>query len=206
MNNSELSTEQIILDAAEAEFFEKGYGNTKTVAIAKRAGVSHSMLHYYFRTKEQLFQKIFKEKVQILAQMFGGIFEKDRPFTETVRLVVETQFNFAAQNPQLPPFIFNEILSNGENRKWAIETLFPQIFPYYCTIEKLLNDEIAKGAVRPITMRDLMMNVISVNIATFIALPVLKDAFNLDNSEALTRFFNERRESNVQFILNALKP
>jgi len=53
MDNKELSTEQIILEAAEAEFLEKGYGNAKTVAIAKRAGVSHSMLHYYFRTKEQ---------------------------------------------------------------------------------------------------------------------------------------------------------
>lgn len=206
MSNYELSTEQIILEAAEAEFLEKGYGNTKTVAIARRAGVSHSMLHYYFRTKEQLFQKIFKEKVQILAQMFGGIFAKDASFTEIIRLVVETQFNFAAQNPQLPPFIFNEILSNGENRKWAIETLFPQIFPYYCTIEKLLNDEIAKGAVRPITMRDLMLNIISINTVAFLALPVLKDAFNLDNGEALNHFLNERRESNVQFILNALKP
>ena len=119
---------------------------------------------------------------------------------------METQFNFAAQNPQLPPFIFNEILSNGENRKWAIETLFPQIFPYYCTVEKLLNDEMAKGAVRPITMRDLMMNIISINIVTFIALPVLKDAFSLDSGEALSRFFGARRESNVQFILDALKP
>lgn len=206
MSNYELSTEQIILEAAEAEFLEKGYGNTKTVAIARRAGVSHSMLHYYFRTKEQLFQKIFKEKVQILAQMFGGIFAKDASFTEIIRLVVETQFNFAAQNPQLPPFVFNEILSNKENRNWAIETIFPQIFPYYCTVEKLLNDEIAKGAVRPITIRDLMLNVISINIVAFLALPVLKDAFNLDNGEALNHFLNERRESNVQFILNALKP
>ena len=206
MSNYELSTEQIILEAAEAEFLEKGYGNTKTVAIARRAGVSHSMLHYYFRTKEQLFQKIFKEKVQILAQMFGGIFAKDASFTEIIRLVVETQFNFAAQNPQLPPFVFNEILSNKENRNWAIETIFPQIFPYYCTVEKLLNDEIAKGAVRPITIRDLMLNVISINIVAFLALPVLTDAFNLDNGKALNHFLNERRESNVQFILNALKP
>ncbi|MDR1582826.1 MAG: TetR/AcrR family transcriptional regulator [Prevotellaceae bacterium] len=43
-----------MLEAAEAEFFEKGYDNTKTVAIAKQAGVSHSMLHYYFRKKENL--------------------------------------------------------------------------------------------------------------------------------------------------------
>ena len=60
--NNEANTEQIILEAAEAEFLEKGYGNAKTVAIAQRAGVSHSMLHYYYRTKEQLFQKIFKAK------------------------------------------------------------------------------------------------------------------------------------------------
>lgn len=206
MNNSELSTEQIILKAAEAEFLEKGYSNTKTVAIAKRAGVSHSMLHYYFRTKEQLFQKIFKEKVGILTQMFGGIFEKNRPFMETVRLFIETQFDFVSQNPQLPQFIFHELLQNRSNRDWAIETLFPQIFPVYCALEKMLNDEIAKGAVRPITVRDLLFNIVSMNISVFIALPVLKETFQLKDMNVLESFLNERRESNVQFILNALKP
>jgi AcrR family transcriptional regulator len=205
MNNSELNTEQIILKAAEAEFLEKGYGNTKILAIAKRANVSHSMLHYYFRTKKQLFQKIFKEKVGTFAQMFGGIFEQNRTFQETIRLVVETQFNFIASNPQLPQFIFNEILLNNENRTWAIETLFPQIFPFYCTIEKMLNDEIAKGTVHSISSRNLMMNIISINLVLFIALPVLKDGFQLDSKEKLKDFLNERRESNVRFILNALK-
>jgi AcrR family transcriptional regulator len=206
MNNSELSTEQIILEAAEVEFLEKGYGNTKTVAIARRAGVSHSMLHYYYRTKEQLFQKIFKGKVQILAQMFGGIFEKDRSFTETIRLVVEMQFNFAMQNPQLPQFIINELLLNRDNREWAIETLFPQIFPFYCTLEKMLNDEIEKGTVCSIASRNLLLNIISINISTFLALPVLKEMLQLKNNKLLNDFLNERRESNVQFILNALKP
>jgi AcrR family transcriptional regulator len=55
VNNNELNTEQIILEAAEAEFLEKGYDSAKTVAIAKRAGVSHSTLHYYFRTKNNCF-------------------------------------------------------------------------------------------------------------------------------------------------------
>jgi AcrR family transcriptional regulator len=130
MDNKEVNTEQIILKAAEAEFFEKGYGNAKTVAIAQRAGVSHSMLHYYYRTKEQLFQKIFKEKVQALTQMFNVIFEQNTDFTEILQLVMETQFKFVAQNPQLPRFVLNEILSNKENREWAINTLFPHIFPF----------------------------------------------------------------------------
>lgn len=206
MNNSELNTEQIILEAAEVEFLEKGYGNAKMVAIACRAGVSHSMLHYYFRTKEQLFQRIFKEKTGTITQMFGGIFEKNRPFSETIRLVVETQFNFVSQNQQLPLFIFNELLSNRENRDWAIESLFPQIFPIYCTLEKILNDEIAKGNIRQISIRDLMFNIGSINISIFIALPILQDVFSLKDKNALENFLNERRESNVQFILNALKP
>jgi AcrR family transcriptional regulator len=206
MDTNELNTEQVILEAAEAEFLEKGYGNTKTVAIAQRAGVSHSMLHYYLKKKKKLFQKIFKEKVQKLAQAFGVIFEQNTGFMKTLRLAIETQFKFIAQNPQLPMFVFREILSNKENRDWAIKVLFPYMVPFLSTIEKMLNDEIKKGTVRPIETQNLLMNIISMNISTFVALPILKETFKLDSDEMLENFLNERRESNVQFILNALRP
>ena len=204
--NNDVNTEQIILEAAEAEFFEKGYGNAKIVAIAKRAGVSHSMLHYYYRTKEQLFQKVFKEKVQTLTQMFSVVFEQNTDFTETLRLIIETQFTFLTKNPQLPMFIFREILLNKENREWAIKTLFPHLFPFISTIEKMLNIEISKGTVRPIAIQNLLMNIISINISVFIALPVLKDNLHFVNDEMLDDFLNERCESNMQFILNAIRP
>jgi len=205
METNEVNTEQIILEAAEAEFLEKGYGNAKTVAIAQRAGVSHSMLHYYFRTKEQLFQKIFKDKVQALTQMFNVVFEQNNNFTETLRLIIETQFKFITQNPQLPMFVFREIVSDKENREWAIKILFPHLFPFLSTIEKMLNTEIAKGTIRPIAMHNLLMNILSMNISTFIALPVLKESLHFENAEMLENFLNERCESNVQFILNAIK-
>ena len=206
MNHKEVNTEQVILEAAEAEFLEKGYGNAKTVAIARRAGVSHSMLHYYYRTKEQLFQRIFKEKVQALSKMFSMVFEQQVDFTGTLRLLIQTQFRFVAQNQQLPLFIFREILVSEENRAWAIETLFPHLFPFLSTIEKMLSIEVSKGAVRPITMQDLLMNIISINISVFIAMPILKENLHFDNDEMMENFLEERCESNVQFILNALRP
>ncbi|MCL2434948.1 MAG: TetR/AcrR family transcriptional regulator [Lentimicrobiaceae bacterium] len=206
MDNNEVNTEQIILEAAEAEFLEKGYGNAKTVAIAKRAGVSHSMLHYYFRTKEQLFQKVFKEKVQTLTQMFNVVFEQNTDLRETLRLLIETQFKFLMQNPQLPMFVFREIVSNKENREWAIKILFPHLFPFLSTIEKMLTTEITKGTVRPIAFQNLLMNVLSINIATFIALPVLKENAHFAEAESLENFLHERCKSNVEFILNALRP
>ncbi|MBP7180930.1 MAG: TetR/AcrR family transcriptional regulator, partial [Dysgonomonadaceae bacterium] len=55
MRKNETESKQKILEAAEAEFLEKGFGNAKIVSIAKRAGISHTMLHYYYSTKEELF-------------------------------------------------------------------------------------------------------------------------------------------------------
>ena len=46
------NTEQAILQAAETEFLDKGFALAKTTEIAKQAGVTHAMLHYYYRTKE----------------------------------------------------------------------------------------------------------------------------------------------------------
>ena len=50
--------EQAILEAAEREFIAKGFAGARTTSIAEAAGVTHAMLHYYFRTKEQLFERI----------------------------------------------------------------------------------------------------------------------------------------------------
>jgi len=206
MENNEVNTEQIILEAAEAEFLEKGYGNAKTVAIAQRAGVSHSMLHYYFRTKEQLFQKVFREKVLTFAQMFSVVLEQSTDFQDTLKRFIETQFKFVAQNPNLPMFIIREIASNKENREWAITTLAPHLLPFVSAFEKMLYTEIAKGTIRPIVIQNLLMNILAINISTFVALPVLRASLHLENDEMLENFLNERCESNVQFILNALRP
>ena len=62
MKEETSNTEQSILKAAEKEFLKKGFSGSKTTEIAKEAGVTHAMLHYYFRTKENLFNKVFEEK------------------------------------------------------------------------------------------------------------------------------------------------
>ena len=203
MNNNELNTEKIILDAAEEEFLTKGFGNAKMMGIAKRAGVSHSMLHYYFRSKENLFQIIFRNKVQAISQLFIDIFDKELPFEQTMRLLVETQFDFVAQNVRLPRFILNEIMTNKENRDLLIEVLMPKFSVIFMKMTTFFNNEIEKGTIRPISLLNLMMNVLSMNVASFVALPVLEELVN--NGNSVEELLRERRESNVQFILNAMK-
>lgn len=206
MINSYLTTEQVILEAAEAEFLEKGYGNAKTLSIAKRAGVSHSMLHYYFRTKENLFQMIFLKKVQTISLHLEDIFEQHLPFFETVRLIVESQFDFVARNPKLPHFILNEILSNKENRTLLLKVLSPQVKDVLARLKEMLAEEIAKGTIRAISMSYFMINLVSINVSTFVVLPILQDMSPAKDNKLIEDMLKERRESNVQFILNGLRP
>ncbi|MDU1890830.1 MAG: TetR/AcrR family transcriptional regulator [Dysgonomonas sp.] len=206
MNSRELNTEKVILEAAEAEFLEKGYGSSKMLAIAKRAGVSHSMLHYYYRSKENLFQTIFLKKIQVISSSLGGIFDQQLSFFETVRLIIEFQFDFVANNPKLPRFILNEIASNENNRALLLSLLAPQIKSISEKLENMLTKEIDRGSIRPITVYDLIMNIVSMNVSTFIAMPIVRDLFSLKDDKLVQDLLDKRRESNIQFVLNALRP
>ena len=85
MKEETSNTEQSILKAAEKEFLKKGFSGSKTTEIAKEAGVTHAMLHYYFRTKENLFNKVFEEKAKQLADTFLSRVDESLLFLEKIK-------------------------------------------------------------------------------------------------------------------------
>jgi AcrR family transcriptional regulator len=206
MINNDSDTRKIILDAAEEEFLEKGFGNAKMMSIAKRASVSHSMLHYYFSSKENLFQMVFRQKISVLANMFEEIDEQHLPFLQMIRRIMESQFDFIAQNPNLPRFMLNEIISKKENLEMVLDFVVPKFARILNRIELSLNEGIERGTIRPVKIRDLMMNIVSMNIATFVFLPVMEDVFPNMDKEEKQKYLKERRENNVQFVLDSLRP
>ena len=69
---TEQSLEQTILEVAERLFLEKGFAMTSTTEIAKEVGCNQALVHYYFRTKDNLFNVIFEQKFK---DFFHGLFE-----------------------------------------------------------------------------------------------------------------------------------
>ena len=102
MKEETSNTEQSILKAAEKEFLKKGFSGSKTTEIAKEAGVTHAMLHYYFRTKENLFNKVFEEKAKQLADTFLSRVDESLPFLEKIKCFIEAHFDLLTANPELP--------------------------------------------------------------------------------------------------------
>ena len=110
------NTEQLILEAAEQEFFAKGFGGARTAVIAEKAGVTHAMLHYYFRKKEYLFERIVAKNISLLAQTItAAMGNSDLPIVERLKSGIAAHFDLIAANPQLPRFFLNEVLSRPEH-------------------------------------------------------------------------------------------
>ena len=60
MTEHEINTEQKILDAAKEVFQHKGLTGARMQEIADKAGINKALLHYYYRTKDKLFEKVFE--------------------------------------------------------------------------------------------------------------------------------------------------
>lgn len=201
MAEETLDTAAKILKAAEEEFVEKGYGNAKMMSIAARAGVSHSMLNYYYRSKGKLFQMIFDEKAKLIVSILEGVHDKEISFKEVISHFVMNQFDLMRKNDRSVWFMIDELIHNKENLTKIMEIVLPKVTGYIQCVNDMLEKEVKAGNVREIKLMDLIVNIVSINVASFLYLPVLGQIM----PEAdINRYLDERRRSNVGFILDSI--
>ena len=198
-------TESRILQAAENEFFEKGYAGARTASIAEAAGVTHAMLHYYFRTKDKLFERIVSEKISMLADiLLSAIGDANLPLEERIRQGIERHFDFISANRDLPRFIVNEVLSRSEQidtMKGNIQNIVNELLD---NLQQEIDEYAAKGFCRQVDARMLLIDIVPLNVFPFMAAPIVYGAIG-DSYGDYDEFLAIRKKENVETILNKLK-
>jgi len=194
------NTEQIILEAAEKLFLDKGYAATKTTEIAQEAGINHAMLHYYFRTKENLFNKIFETKAQYFLSSFSYAFDQELSFREKISLAIETHFDFIGTNPKIPMFIMREVVSNEEKREFILQKMIPIGSTIFNKLGQTIKEEVKKGNIQPVDPIDLILNIASLNVFSYITGLI----FFATNETGLKAFLEQRKKNSVEVILKSL--
>ena len=203
--NSEKNKEEEILKAATNLFLEKGFKETSTTEIAKAVGCNQALVHYYFRTKDKLFDAIFSSKMKYFVSSLLKVSGEDLPFEEKLAKRVETHFEKISEDPRLPLFFFREINSNPfriENLKENMSGL-PQLI--LGQIQKEINEEYEKGNIRKTNIYDLLMSIASLNIMVFLMEPMFKAITNISD-EDYKKLLQNRKKENVHIVLNSLKP
>ncbi len=199
------NTETAILEAAEEEFLKKGYEGARTVSIAQAAGVTHAMLHYYYRTKGQLFKKILDEKISLLSHSFIKAFgESGLPLTERLKKGIECHFDFIAANPDLPRFIVNEVFSDPEKQEMVKDSFRKAAHTLFLEVQQEIDKSAQKGEMEWIDVRTLLLDVISLNAFPFISFPLISSILG-NWAENKEQFLEMRKHETVEMVMRRIK-
>ena len=198
-------TESRILQAAEEEFLLKGLEGARTTAIAERAGGTHAMLHYYFRTKNMLFERIIEEKMRNAGNIMQAVFVLgDMPLMERVKRGVEQHFDFIAANPNLPRFVIQEIYSHPERHEIMRSQVLTITKDWLCDLQRHIDESAATKATEWIDARMLLLDIVSLNLFAFIGYPFVSLMFDGLVTDKKV-FFEKRKAENVELIMRRLK-
>jgi len=194
-------TEQRILEAAEEVFQEKGYDGARMQEIAEHAGINKGLLHYYFQTKDKLFEAIFSVALNRMISRILAILELEVPLEAKIDMIVDQYMALLLKNPSLPRFVLNGLNKNPDqfiarHFKKDVKTAFDN---FCIAVEK----EADKGRIRPIDGRHLFMNMISMIIFPFIGRPLIQVVFGADNAE-FKALMAERKDLIKKFIKDAI--
>ncbi|MCB0436733.1 MAG: TetR/AcrR family transcriptional regulator, partial [Mangrovimonas sp.] len=101
-----------ILNAAESVFQRKGMDGARMQEIANEAGINKALLHYYFRSKQLLFEAVFKKAFSLLAPQLNKILNDDSSVEDKIKNFSFNYISFISEHPYLPNFIISELNRN----------------------------------------------------------------------------------------------
>jgi len=106
-------TKTRILDAAELLFARGGLEGASTEAIARQAGVSKTMLFYYFHNKEQLYLTVLKRVIEsVMDEKRAGEIDAMDP-ADALRATIMDYFNIHYQRPTYAELTLREAMTYG---------------------------------------------------------------------------------------------
>ena len=163
------------------------------------------MLHYYFRTKENIFERILDEKMRLMGELVMTTFGRPGlPLLERLRDGIARHFDFIVVNPDLPRFIVNEVFARPERHEVMRQRLRKIMDDLLSGMQSQLDESAARGETEPMDARMLMLDIISLNVFGFIAYPIIEPILG-DLTADRERFFELRKQENIETIMRRLK-
>lgn len=187
-NEDPSSTEVKIFEAAREVFQSKGFEGARMQEIADKAEINKSMLHYYYRSKEKLFEKVYQLSIIKLIPQIAGLLNEDLPLEEKIRKFAKKYLELIKLNPDIPLFVLHEMNKNpGRLKTFMLNEVGKKIQPFLNQIQ----EEREKGNTVDLPVKQIMVNIISLLIFPFIGRQVLQVILSIDDSE-FDQFIEER--------------
>lgn len=170
MKPTDNNTEQVIIEAARQVFIEKGYAEANMSDIAVKAGINRSGLHYYFRTKDRMFEAVAADIVHSFLPDIHHIVLQDKPIAERISEIADVYFNVIKQNPQIPAFAIKEIQRDSTFLLNTINKM--DIGDYMNQIRNNLLNDMDNGKIKHVTIEFVFYTLYGLLTFPFLSRPL----------------------------------
>jgi AcrR family transcriptional regulator len=182
-----------IIEAAKRVFVRKGYEATTMGDIAAEAGISRTALHYYFHTKEMMFEAIFSQLMGALLPNIDTIMDEDNTILEKFPGFIDAYLRALLQNDLFPLFVVNEMNRDPEYLFSAVMKNVNQIQPLI-RLKSQLVDEMERGLLKKLPLEDIASTFIGLVVFPLLIRFPLKTVFMGGSDEAFNAFIDRRRQ------------
>lgn len=199
-NNME---EQILLVAKEL-FMQNGYEGVSTTQVAKAVGCNQALVHYYYRTKQNLFKIICQQEIQKMLKILVDIPQEDISFEDFIENIIEAQIGFLKNNPDAPFFIIGELRHNSEVLKMMRELFSEFGKEIVGKIRMFVEMKQSKGELNDVSVEDLLIDIVSLDVMSFVGQVLFTQILEMDSQTQ--EAFLERRKTHIKkLILSSIK-
>lgn len=197
-------TEMAILTAARKVFTHKGYSAARMEDIAREAGINRALLHYYFRSKDRMFDLVFEQRIREFFVGLAQIMSRPLPLFDKIRAIVEHDINMILVQPDLPIFIMQELTQSPDRLIAVAKNSGIGPATMMKAFRAQVKEAVDKKLIRPIEGGQLLINIMSLCVYPFVAKPMIKAVQDLDDDQ-FDKMIRKRRQEVPEFIIDAIK-
>lgn len=181
-----MNKEEHIKTTAKDIFFLKGNLHATTQEIADEAGVNRSLINYYFRSRDQLFELVYNEAVETMRNQLDNVIYSKVPFMDKLESLIEVYMNEILKYPYKESFLITEICSKNillkeKKKSHALITFVDEV-----------KSEMEKGTLKKSDPIHFVMNLFSLMAYPIIMAPLYRKLFDL-NKQTYADLLKERK-------------
>ena len=201
-NSNQKNTQKLIFDAAMQEFIQNGFDSTRMQAIANRAGINKSLLHYYYTSKELLFKEVLSYVVKDMFLRMTNIVIEDESLEKRLEKLFSNHMVYLIEHPNLPLFLLNEIYRNPELVEQIITTteIRDSWQTFFFEIAKSQKEE----EIIDMDPMHIVISIVSLLVFPVAARSVITRFVGLTDEE-YSEFLKERTHIIPNFITHAIR-
>jgi TetR/AcrR family transcriptional regulator len=204
---NEVKTKDKILKAAIDEFVEYGFYGARTQRIANRAKVNKAMLHYYFSSKEKIYEQVLSTVAGAVFERLTAISDEPVPIERKIEQIMDVYIEvFTKYNDYLKIFLY-EIMRGGDRLRGVVMAKSGDIHKAFKKFMSYFEDQVKQGKIRKINGVHLFISIVSQMAPVYVGKQIISNVTSVFGVDKLlaAKMIAERKKFVIDLIMNGIR-